>query len=179
MIRFLSIATALAMTLIGAVAARADYVYYYPTYGPLYSGPLVNNLGSWRNVNRGGFAAGGTYRPTYAIAGVNSPAIGKSEVRTTTGLRTATAAKQTREQDALNARLEDLMKEKALVTGTVVRVGATAVSVKLEEGKKTRNERFDFDQVFFFRGGQVTTAGASPNILQPGDRVLVPQAVNQ
>lgn len=178
--RLISIAATVALGLIGAAGARADTVYYYPSYGPLYSGPLVNNLGSWRQVNRGSFGPGrgGGYQPTYAIAGVNSPPVGKSEARRA-GFRVSTANPEKREQDRLSTQLETLMKDKALVTGTVIRVGATAVSVRLEEGKKARTERFDFDQVYFFRGGDVTNAKSAPNVLQPGDRVLVPQPVNR
>src|SRR5687768_13622362 len=131
--RGLSIAITLAVTLFGAGAARADYVYY-PTYGPLYSGPLVNNLGQWRQLNRGGFAGGGIFRPSYAIAGLNSPPIGRSDIRRA-AIKDTAADRRTSEQDQLNTRLEGVMKSQPLMTATVIRVGATAVSVRVEEGK--------------------------------------------
>lgn len=178
------LAAALALGLTGGTAARADYVVYYPSYGPLYSGPLVNNLGQWRQLNRGPVAVGQGRVGNYPIAGLNSPAIGKTEARRVsfrsgTPAAPGTAVRETREQERLTTRLETLMQDRPLVSGTVVRVGATAVSVRLEDGRSARNHRFDFDQVFFFRSGELATAKSAPNVLQAGDRVLVPQPENR
>ena len=171
-------AAAVAAALLGS-AAQAQTVVFYPSYGnygPLWSGTLVNNRGAFGALNW----QQARIMPGYGgvpLAGLNSPPVGRSETRRATfrgeGQAVRSAATRRGNRDA--GRLENLMSERPLISGTVIRVGATGVSVRVEEGRKTRNVRYNQGEVFFFRGGDLTSSASSPDVLQPGDRVLVPQ----
>lgn len=164
---------------------------YVPAYGPLYSGPLVNNLGTWQARN---------WAPTFGygfsavpIAGVNSPPIGRqirlsapvreyrrTLPRTGAGERTGAAdvlvpaAEIDPQQVRLAAGLENAMENRPLVEGEVERVGATGVVVRYRDGQDLVSERFPHGQVYFFQGERLASGATNPEVLEPGKAVLVP-----
>jgi hypothetical protein len=92
---------------------------------------------------------------------------------TTAEIRTAPA---TAHQVRLVRRMEDLMAEHPIREGKVVKTGATGILVRYEVNDQYRTERFLPEQVFFFHSdGTLTTVASEPELVAPGDRVLVPQ----
>lgn len=135
-----------------------------PSYGPLWSGPLVNTVPTWRRNFPGGFNTG-LPRGTYAIAGVNSPAIG---VRNTGA---APRAKRAPEPKPALDPVEQLIRDRGLVEATVVKVGTAGVTVRLSSKETVR---YPVGDVYFFRGDDLLTVRSTPGIIEPGSRVLVP-----
>jgi hypothetical protein len=112
------------------------------------------------------------------IAGVNSPIIGRSETRRA-AFKNVPAARPAQDDAAVGRRIEKVMQERPLITGTVERVGAMGILIRFEQSGKFQTERFPAGDVFFFRGGGLATAESAPNVVQVGDRVLVPQPTDR
>lgn len=148
-------------------AASAQVVYLpYPSYGPLWSGPLVNTLPAWRSFGggfNGGYGGGLFPRGSYAIAGVNSPGIGLGGERPSNT--------RTRKIEIRPTRAEEIIKERSLVGATALKIGTAGVTVRTRDGETVR---YNAGDVYFFIGEDLVTVRSTPGVIEPGSRVMVP-----
>lgn len=99
--------------------------------------------------------------------------IGGSSATIAGEVRTATANPK---QIRLARRMEDIMAEHPIREGKVVKTGATGLLVRYEANGEFHTERYLPEQVFFFHSdGTLSTVASEPELVAPGDRVLIPQ----
>jgi len=76
-------------------------------------------------------------------------------------------------------RLEAMMRNQAMISGRLVRVGATAAVVRVVRNGKSVSRRYALTDVFFFSGDDVFDAATAPSRLHAGDAVLVPETAGK
>jgi len=176
------------------------YNYYNPYYG-YNSGPTLDTMGAFYGNNGGN--GGMMRRGGLAIAGVNSPPLGRSPYRHVNVRNSGSgsgyeqqaqdrADQLARENPAgdmasrdprqvqLANRMQSVMMNHAVTQGTVVGKQDGGLLVQFTQDGATRTQRFPSSQVFYF--GSTGRIGSGPNIAE-GTSVLVPapsgQAIRQ
>lgn len=145
--------------------------------------PLTSRTSSGRRVAMGPrlssnvAAAAGTQFPTERVAGSRQETSG-SETRDSMNMDVKTASADPQQLKVVE-RAEDLMENRPLREGQVVRIGATGVTVKYEVNGDYRTERFPVGQVFFFQNDKLAALDTAPSALREGDRVMIPESVQE
>ncbi len=72
-------------------------------------------------------------------------------------------------------QIQDVMENRAITEGELIRLGATGAQVRITLNGEVRTERYPIENVFFFGSdGRLTTAAQAPDLVVPGASVLVP-----
>jgi hypothetical protein len=136
-------------------------------------------------LNNGGQVPGpagtGTPPVVTAVPGSRLPV---TRTTTTTGAITVTgtttaAAQPNPTSVHIARRLEAMMRNQAMITGHLVKVGATAAVVRIVRNGKPVSRRYALTDVFFFSGDDVFDAATAPSRLHAGDAVLVPETAGK
>lgn len=73
-------------------------------------------------------------------------------------------------------RLENIMENRPMLSGRLIRTDAQGALVEYEVNGEIREDRFPLDQVFFFhQNGDASTLAVEPRLVAVGGNVLVPQ----
>lgn len=162
------------------------YGSYSPSYG--YYTPNYNNYNYGYPANaypygyglpnpNGGFSA--YYRRNGSVNRA-VPRNATARTRTATPRGSDSLAPLTPDQERTARQAEQVMSERPLREGTVVKTDAAQVRIRFSNGGASHEDSVPTKQVFFFRkdGGLVTAANAA-ELLQTGDRVLFPDPTVQ
>ncbi len=76
-------------------------------------------------------------------------------------------------------RLEAYMRRTTMISGRVVRVGATGILVRVRENGRQVAKRYASNEVFFYEGERLLDGGQAAGRLRAGDDVLVPESAGR
>lgn len=152
-------------------------VPYVHTAGAFVAPPAPLNSGA----QVPGPAGSGAPPAVTAVPGSRLPV---TRTTTTTGATaaagtTTVAAQPNPTSVHIARRLEAMMRNQAMISGRLVKVGATAAVVRIMRNGKPVSRRYALTDVFFFSGDDVFDAATAPSRLHAGDAVLVPETAGK
>jgi hypothetical protein len=103
-----------------------------------------------------------------------------TDTERTTTTRTVHQPSMSRQQVQLARQTEDIMLDRPMSSGEMVKWVKGGCQVKVKVGDEYRTEFYPVDEVFFFRAnGDMASAQTHSTMLRPGQDVLVPSPEEQ
>lgn len=167
------------------------YGYYYPQAANSYPGYYYSApYNGYTNTPNNGYPYGyGLPNPNGGVATYYRPngSVNRTPARKQASQTRATApragdsvAPRTVDQERTARRAQEVMAERPLREGTVVRMDNQQVRIRFSNRGTDQEDSVPTKEVFFFRkDGGIVTAANSAELLQTGDKVLFPDPTAQ